>query len=116
MRSIFKADGDETNDRYSVSEWWLEPHQPGSGPHSHEANEELFYVIEGTMSFRIGDDWVDASRGSFIRIPAGVTHDFENRTDSRAGVLNIYMPGGFEAEFMPKIVSWFESQETAKAV
>jgi mannose-6-phosphate isomerase-like protein (cupin superfamily) len=24
---------------------------PGPGPHSHEENVELFYVIEGTMSF-----------------------------------------------------------------
>jgi len=28
MRSVFKADGPETRDRYSISEWWLEPHTP----------------------------------------------------------------------------------------
>jgi len=110
MRSVFKADGPETDDRYCISEWWVDPHQPGSGPHLHEANEEIFYVIEGTMTFRVGEDWIDAPRGSFLRIPAGVVHDFENRTDSPAGIVNIYTPGGFEAEFMPKIMAWFESQ------
>jgi len=53
--------------------------------HAHEANEELFYVLEGTMSFLAGEEWVDARRGSFLRVPAGTTHDFENRSDARAG-------------------------------
>ncbi len=59
MRSIFKADGVETDERYSVSEWWLEAGQPGPGPHSHEANEEIFYVVEGTMSFLVDSEWLE---------------------------------------------------------
>src|SRR5207253_3254376 len=35
MRAIFKADRDETAGRYSVSEWWLEPHTRGPGVHLH---------------------------------------------------------------------------------
>jgi mannose-6-phosphate isomerase-like protein (cupin superfamily) len=109
MHAVFKADGDETADRYCVSEWWLDAGQPGPGPHSHEANEELFYVVEGEMSFLAGDDWIDAPRGSFLRIPAGVTHDFENRGDARAGVLNVFVPGGFEP-LMPRIVEYMSGQ------
>lgn len=107
MQSIFKADGDETIDTYSISEWWLDPHQPGPGPHSHEANDDIFYVLEGTITFLAGDKRIDASKGAFLRIPAGVTHDFENKSDQRAGLLNIYIPGGFEKD-MPAIVKWFE--------
>ncbi|HEX7243803.1 MAG TPA: cupin domain-containing protein [Longimicrobiaceae bacterium] len=109
MHAVFKADGEETEDRYSVSEWWLDPRQPGPGPHAHEANEELFYVIEGTMTFQAGEAMVDAPRGAFLRIPAGVVHDFMNHTDARAGVLNVFLPGGFE-EKMPSIVKWYEDQ------
>ena len=105
MHAVFKADGDETGDRYCVSEWWLGPGQPGPGPHSHEANEELFYVVEGTMSFLAGTKWIEAPRGSFLRIPAKITHDFENRSDARAGVLNVFIPGGFEV-LMPRIVDY----------
>lgn len=47
---VFKADGAETDDRYCVSEWWLESCDSGPGPHSHQDNVEIFYVIEGTMS------------------------------------------------------------------
>jgi mannose-6-phosphate isomerase-like protein (cupin superfamily) len=105
MYAVFKADGAETDDRYCVSEWWLEAGQPGPGPHSHEANEELFYVLEGTMSLLVGAEWIEGGRGSFLRIPAGTTHDFENRTGGRAGVLNVFIPGGFET-LMPRIVAY----------
>ena len=35
-----------------------------------------------------------------------MTHDFENRSARRAGVLNFSVPGGFERA-MPEIVAWF---------
>lgn len=114
MHAVFKADGAETDDRYCVSEWWLEAGQPGPGPHAHEANEELFYVLEGTMSFLAGEEWVDAPRGSFLRVPAGTTHDFENRSEARSGVLNVFMPGGFEA-MMPRLVAWAAEQAGGEA-
>jgi mannose-6-phosphate isomerase-like protein (cupin superfamily) len=96
MRSRFLADGEETGDRYCVSEWWLEPGELGPGPHSHESNEELFYVLAGTMTFLVGDDVVEAPRGTFLRIPTGVLHDFRSGGEERAGALNVFMPGGFE--------------------
>ena len=103
--AVFKADGDETASRYSISEWWLEPHTQGPGAHSH-AEDDIFYVIEGTMSFLVGDRWIDASKGSFVLAPGGVTHDFENRSSSRAGALNLSIPGEFETN-MPAIADWF---------
>ena len=99
--SVFKADGVETDSRYSVSEWWLEPHTQGRGIHSHD-EDDLFYVIEGTMSVYIGTEWIDAARGAFVLIPGGTKHDFENREPVRAGVLNFSVPGPFEPA-MPAI-------------
>ena len=108
MQSVFLADGGETGDRYSVSAWWVAPNSPGPGAHSHDANEELFYVIEGTMTFLVGEGHVDVPAGTFLRIPAGVMHDFENNTTRQAGVLNVFIPGGFESN-MPSIVEWYRA-------
>jgi mannose-6-phosphate isomerase-like protein (cupin superfamily) len=105
IAAVFKADGAETAHRYSVSEWWLEPHTQGPGAHAH-AEDDVFYVIEGTMSFLVGDEWRDATKGSFVLVPGGVRHDFENRSEARAGVLNFSIPGDFEDD-MPAIVQWF---------
>jgi mannose-6-phosphate isomerase-like protein (cupin superfamily) len=99
MRGVFKADGDETGDRYCASEWSVEPGRSGPGAHRHEDNDEIFLVTEGTMWFLAGDDWIEAPAGTFLRIPAGVTHDFENRGDERTTAFNVFIPGGFEASF-----------------
>lgn len=105
ISAVFKADGIETDSKYSVSEWWLEPRTKGPGPHSHP-EDDLFYVVEGTMSLLVGEHWTDAGKGSFVLVPGGTTHDFENRGAVRAGVLNFSVPGPFEPE-MPGIAQWF---------
>lgn len=105
IAAVFKADGDETKGRYSISEWWLEPRTKGPGAHAH-AEDDIFYVLEGTMSILIGERRIDAPRGSFALVPGGLTHDFENRSSARAGVLNFSIPGGFE-KGMPEIARWF---------
>ena len=53
IAAVFKADESESESRYSISEWWLEPHTQGPGPHSHP-EDDIFYVIEGTMSVPSG--------------------------------------------------------------
>ena len=105
ISALFKADGEETARGYSIAEWWLEPHTKGPGAHAHR-EDDVFYVLEGTMSFLVGDRWIDAPKGSFVLAPGGLTHDFENRGDVRAGVLNLSTPGTFE-EHMPGIAAWF---------
>ena len=105
ISAVFKADGDETQRAYSISEWRLEPHTQGPGAHSHP-EDDVFYVIEGTMSFLIGDRWIDATNGSLVLAPGGLTHDFENRSSSSAAVLNFSIPGDFEMN-MPAIAEWF---------
>jgi quercetin dioxygenase-like cupin family protein len=112
--AVFKADGAETDSRYSVSEWWLEPRTQGPGAHSHP-EDDVFYVIEGVMSVLVGSTWTQAAAGSFVLVPGGVTHDFENRSNARAGVLNLSVPGPFEPH-MPGIAQWFHENPPKDAV
>ena len=105
ISAVFKADGAETAQGYSISEWWLEPHTKGPGPHSHP-EDDVFYVLAGTMSVLVDTEWIEAGTGSFVLVPGNVTHDFENRGEERAGALNVSAPGNFE-EHMPGIAQWF---------
>jgi quercetin dioxygenase-like cupin family protein len=109
MQADFKIDA-ESGGRYSISEWLLEPGCPGVGPHNHEANDDIFYVLEGTIEFLIGADWHRAEKGAFLRVPAGVTHDYRNTSEQPARLLNIYIPGDFESA-MPAIVKWFQENK-----
>ncbi|MCU1486237.1 MAG: hypothetical protein JWN67_2983 [Actinomycetia bacterium] len=98
------------DERSSVSEWWLEPGTLGPGFHQHD-DDDLFYVLGGTMTFRLGDEAVDAVAGTFVRAPGGTPHDFENRGTERAGFLNVSVPGGFEGN-MPAIADWFRDRDS----
>ena len=113
LSAVFKADGAETEQRYSISEWWLDPHTKGPGPHSHP-EDDVFYVLAGTMSVMVGTEWTDASAGSFVLVPGNVTHDFENRGSERAGMLNVSAPGDFEQQ-MPGIAQWFSERSPEDA-
>jgi quercetin dioxygenase-like cupin family protein len=101
MHAVFKADRDETANGYSLSEWWLEPRTTGPGQHAHE-EDHAFYVLDGTLSVQIEEVWTDAAKGSYVLIPGGTRHTFENRGTVRAGFLSLNVPGGFE-ERLPDI-------------
>ena len=106
LSAVFKAE----TDAYSISEWWMEPDTPGPGAHFHP-EDDLFYVLEGTLRMFLEGQWFDAPAGSFVRVPGGVAHDFENRSTARVGFLNVSTPGGFEAD-MPGIAAWFRERDS----
>jgi mannose-6-phosphate isomerase-like protein (cupin superfamily) len=112
VSTVFKADGAETGGAYSISEWWLEPHTKGPGPHSH-VKDDVMYVLGGTISVFVDSEWFDAKAGSFVLVPGGVTHDFENRGWERAGFLSVCAPGNFERE-LPGISQWFRERSPAE--
>ena len=66
------------------------------------------------MSLLAGEEWTHATAGSFVLIPGGIKHDFENRGDVRAGVLNFYAPGAFEPH-MAEIAQWFRTNPPGDA-
>ena len=69
VSAVFKADGPETESRYSISEWQLEPHTQGPGAHSHP-EDDIFFVTLGTMS-RFAWQRVDSRSPGFVRSCAG---------------------------------------------
>lgn len=113
LSASFKADGDETAHRYSISEWWLDPHTKGPGPHQHP-EDDVFYVLAGTMHVAVAGEWHAAPAGAFVLVPGGTVHDFENRGDERAGMLNVSVPGDFE-DHMPGIAEWFRERDPEDA-
>ncbi|PSH64755.1 cupin domain-containing protein [Phyllobacterium brassicacearum] len=112
LTGIFKADEADTDGAYSVSEWILESGLQGVGEHKHDENDEVFYVLEGAPEVLVGECWRRFQPGTFLRIPAGVVHDFRNNGEKAARLLNLFIPGGFERN-MPKISAWFAAQKEA---
>jgi mannose-6-phosphate isomerase-like protein (cupin superfamily) len=46
--------------------------------HLHRSDDEAWYVLEGTLMFRIGDDEVEAKAGSAVMVPRGTVHTYWN--------------------------------------
>ncbi|MBL0935446.1 MAG: cupin domain-containing protein [Rhizobiaceae bacterium] len=110
LTALFKADGSETDEAYSASEWLLDPGQPGVGAHKHERSDEIFLVLEGNPEFLLDDAWRSCPAGSFLRIPAGVTHNFRNFGPLPARLFSMFVGAGFEHN-MPAIIDWFAARE-----
>jgi quercetin dioxygenase-like cupin family protein len=95
----------ETNNAFALAE--ITAH-PGDfvPPHTHDPEDEMFYVLEGEVEFDISGGPITATPGTFVHIPRGVFHGFRNASDSDAKLLDLHTPGGFEAFFAESGTPW----------
>lgn len=61
-------------------------------PHSHSHNEEIVYVLEGTLRYTVGADTRDLTPGQTMHTPKGVVHGFSNPSDTVARALITLSP------------------------
>ena len=94
-----KAAGDETDGALAVIEADLAPKSSGTPLHINTLEDENYYVVEGTLTFRISEETIEAPAGSFIHIPKGVVHTHWNATDAPVKLLGFPAPAGFEKFF-----------------
>jgi quercetin dioxygenase-like cupin family protein len=73
---------------------------PGDEPplHVHSGEDEWFYLIEGEVTFHVGDQTFRESAGAFVSFPRGIAHTFTVESSS-ARLLIVNTPGGFERMF-----------------
>ncbi|TWU25247.1 Quercetin 2,3-dioxygenase [Novipirellula galeiformis] len=95
----FLATGKETDGKYATFEAIV---PPGSGPppHIHSREEESFLVLEGDVTFQLGDQRFVAGEGTFLNMPVGSLHCFKNESDKLARLLISVAPAGLEEMFM----------------
>lgn len=74
---------------------------PGEGPplHTHANEDESLFVIEGEMRFELGDEVQAAPAGSFVFIPRGPPHTWQNVGEQPARMLIHFTPSGMERFF-----------------
>jgi quercetin dioxygenase-like cupin family protein len=92
-----KATAEQTGGRYTLVEV-LVPEFPmeESLLHIHHFEDEGFYILEGEMTFYVGEQTIKARPGSFLFGPKDIPHAFS--VDSGpARLLFILSPAGMEA-------------------
>ena len=94
----FKARGEQTNGALTLFENVI---APGDGPplHTHADEDESWYVLQGALRFRLGDDIADAPAGAFVFVPRGTPHCFQNAGAQPARIIVMFTPSGMERFF-----------------
>ncbi len=94
----YLATGKQTDGAYFVMEA-LVPPGGGPPPHTQSREEELFYILEGDITFWVDGETIEAGKGTFLNVPKGALHNFLNRSDADARMLILFAPAGIEEMF-----------------
>jgi quercetin dioxygenase-like cupin family protein len=73
----------------------------GGGPplHRHLAEEELFTITEGAITFTAGAETRSVAAGQSVFVPRGTGHSYRNDGAKHARMIAVYTPGGMEGWF-----------------
>jgi len=93
---FIKAAGEHTGGSFFLAESTLAPGFAGPPPHRHRGLHDMFYVLEGTLTLRLGGQEIEAGPGSFACVPPGVVHTFRNDSEGPVRLLNFNTPAGWE--------------------
>ena len=74
--------------------------------HTHKTEDEMFYVLEGDVTFQCGEETFDVHPGGFIFLPRGIQHSYTIRGDDPIRLIVVTSPvregtggwGGFIAD------------------
>ncbi|MDP8909374.1 MAG: quercetin 2,3-dioxygenase [Chloroflexota bacterium] len=94
----FKASGEDTGGTYSLTDSSVPP-QGGPPPHIHHREDEAFWVLEGELEVFVGERCFKAGAGSFVHLPRGVLHSYQNVGIGPARFLTLIVPAGLEKFF-----------------
>jgi mannose-6-phosphate isomerase-like protein (cupin superfamily) len=59
----------------------------GSYGHSHKSQEEVYFVVSGKLQFKLGDDVIEAGRGTAIRVAPDVVRSVWNEEPEEAEIV-----------------------------
>ena len=94
----FLATGAETDGAYFVMEGMV-PIDSGAPPHIHHSQAESFYIVEGLLEVKLGDEVHGAKAGDFVHISPGTPHGFLNRSQTPVKMVFTFVPAGDVEQF-----------------
>jgi quercetin dioxygenase-like cupin family protein len=92
-RVHYLATGESTGGLFGLYRWECEAGVTGPDPHFHRSITESFYILTGVMSIYNGTEWIKATPGDWVHVPAGGVHGFKNYSGEPASMLLHFSPG-----------------------
>ncbi|HYP20268.1 MAG TPA: cupin domain-containing protein [Chloroflexia bacterium] len=94
--ALCKVGGEETGGAWAAVECTLASDAPSLPLHINTLEDQAFYILEGTLIFRLGERTVHASAGSLVFVPRGSVHTFRNNGERPVRFLYVVSPAGLE--------------------
>ncbi len=95
MLMVVKVWGRDTGGRLSVCEFRCSPGL-ATPLHLHQREDETWWVVEGRVRYRCGDDAFEAGPGACLYLPLGIPHGFKVIGSEDARMVHIAVPAGME--------------------
>ena len=89
---------EQSNGEVAVIEIVLPAGSAGPPLHHHDF-DEAFYVLDGELTFQLGEELATAGPGTLTFAPRGSHHTLANLSDADARYLLVCTPAGFERVF-----------------
>jgi quercetin dioxygenase-like cupin family protein len=93
-----KVAGRDTDDRFAIL-YFAVPSMTGPPLHRHTHEDELFYVLEGELTFQIDGKSCIAKTGAAVFAPRHTVHTYQNFSSLAARLLIMVAPAGLEHFF-----------------
>jgi mannose-6-phosphate isomerase-like protein (cupin superfamily) len=96
---LVKIGADDTGGTLSVVHGHMAATHAGPSEHVHDGHDETFFVVAGSLRFRLGDSYHRVDAGSTVFAPRGRAHGFSNPFDRPATYVVTLTPAGYERYF-----------------
>ena len=100
---LLVAPSSATDGEFGMFEIEIAAGSPPVSPHYHSGFTESFYVLDGTVGLRLGDEDVVAGPGDFAFVPRNGLHGFHNAGEETARLLIIFTPGVPREEYFREL-------------
>ena len=94
-----ESDAAATGGMVGVLDYTAPPGTPGPPAHVHHETAEVFFVTEGELTMRLGDETLTLPPGGFVLVAPETVHTFSNPGAGPARFLGLMFPAGFEQYF-----------------
>lgn len=85
--------------RVSVTDHTAPPGFPGPPLHVHPGFDEVFVVLDGTLTLRVDDEVHEVGADGTAFVEGAVPHTFANASAEPVRFMAVMAPGGFEDYF-----------------
>ncbi len=93
------AEGHRTGGLVMFGDARMPPGSPSPSLHVHSREDEAAYVIEGVMTFVVGERRFEAGPGTLVWLPRGIPHTFANLSAEPVWAFGVTTPAGLEGMF-----------------